>query len=602
MSSSSSLRPIFLLTLCSFSAILRTNGAPLESLDTSSPVVKTFAPPAKSVAGGTIVRQQQEQLNLVNFVNSVGNTNQGGCNCNNVTYVCKCLVKLGTDLNNWASFIVDTDVAAFVVDAMKQQEQGLQQIATAAISSDSKETSGSNSSSTVKVASGERKAWPPSKPFKYENKLLGELTGREEPLLHLKMFPSQPKEIGTEFIFTQRRNVLQKQSTSEVKQSNKTQGPIVISKEYKIHYENSSLIRDSVEKCDKLYAIIHGFRGSQEDTVYENLRKNIIHFNNQSSIKSICIVSVDWRKGASIQPMSGFYATAAANTITVGRELAVMIYYLVNYDVIEPSQVHILGFSLGAQAAHFAGVWFKQIHNRVLTLKQEGSLVDNLDVKVKESSSRLREVNWTIGRITGLDPAARDFSTFNGSYLTSKDANFVDVIHSSTCESSGSYVDILNSRFGMAEAVGSIDFYPNGGSAPQPECDDDSDISCSHNRAIIFFTDSLDSTIDESSFISVPCDSYEHLDSCQILFLSPSPSSSQSASESSKKRAISSMGISSIDFQGRGMQYLNYTSKQALASLAANSIDGVTSKYGKEEDDAYDYDGWRDAKVNLYEF
>lgn len=63
-----------------------------------------------------------------------------------------------------------------------------------------------------------------------------------------------------------------------------------------------------------------------------------------------------------------------------------------------------------------------------------------------------------LGRITGLDPANVNFSfdltSENG--IRKSDALLVDVIHT---EDTG-----LGSR-------GDIDFYPNGGSHPQPGCD-----------------------------------------------------------------------------------------------------------------------------------
>jgi hypothetical protein len=51
---------------------------------------------------------------------------------------------------------------------------------------------------------------------------------------------------------------------------------------------------------------------------------------------------------------------------------------------------------------------------------------------------------------TGLDPATREFETFNSSYrLDVNDANFVDILHTSA--------------IGIQVAFGDADFYPNGG-------------------------------------------------------------------------------------------------------------------------------------------
>lgn len=92
--------------------------------------------------------------------------------------------------------------------------------------------------------------------------------------------------------------------------------------------------------------------------------------------------------------------------------------------------VHIIGHSLGAQIAGFAG--------------------NNLGGRV--------------GRITGLDPAKPLFESLvnlennKPEYLDWNDALFVDVIH--TCAGT----------LGFVSAVGHVDFYPNGGTATQPGC------------------------------------------------------------------------------------------------------------------------------------
>lgn len=93
--------------------------------------------------------------------------------------------------------------------------------------------------------------------------------------------------------------------------------------------------------------------------------------------------------------------------------------------------MHIVGHSLGAQAAGFAG---KTVQN--LTYSQ-------------------------IGRITALDPAAPLFDdevvTAN-QRLVETDADLVVVIHTD------------GGILGDYSPVGTIDFFPNGGTAVQPGC------------------------------------------------------------------------------------------------------------------------------------
>lgn len=90
--------------------------------------------------------------------------------------------------------------------------------------------------------------------------------------------------------------------------------------------------------------------------------------------------------------------------------------------------VHILGHSLGAHIAGFAGA----------------------------------KVAGAIGRITGMDPAGPlyEFPLLRESRgrLDPTDAVFVDIIH--TCAGAAGFV----------EAIGHVDFYPNGGTFNQPGC------------------------------------------------------------------------------------------------------------------------------------
>lgn len=60
----------------------------------------------------------------------------------------------------------------------------------------------------------------------------------------------------------------------------------------------------------------------------------------------------------------------------------------------------------------------------------------------------------------GLDPAGPGFEyvTLQSDRLDSTDAQFVDVIHTAV------------GTLGYAAPIGVVDFYPNGGTPPQPGC------------------------------------------------------------------------------------------------------------------------------------
>lgn len=95
--------------------------------------------------------------------------------------------------------------------------------------------------------------------------------------------------------------------------------------------------------------------------------------------------------------------------------------------------------------------------------------------------SRLPNKEFRVERITGLDPANPCFypnSIFDSSSgertlksLSESDAHMVDVIHTNA------------GQLGIAELIGDIDFYPNGGTN-QDGC---TTAKCSHNRASKIF-------------------------------------------------------------------------------------------------------------------
>lgn len=63
------------------------------------------------------------------------------------------------------------------------------------------------------------------------------------------------------------------------------------------------------------------------------------------------MLCVDWEAGATFPN----YVRAAANTRLVGRQLSLLLASLRDKHGLDPSSVHIIGFSLGAHAAAFAG-------------------------------------------------------------------------------------------------------------------------------------------------------------------------------------------------------------------------------------------------------
>ena len=77
-----------------------------------------------------------------------------------------------------------------------------------------------------------------------------------------------------------------------------------------------------------------------------------------------------------------------------------------------------------------------------------------------------------------MDPALPLFLVLKSDRLHKNDALTVDVVH--TCANLA----------GIEEAIGDVDFYPNGGTHPQPGCGVDLLGSCSHGRAYEFVGES----------------------------------------------------------------------------------------------------------------
>ena len=81
--------------------------------------------------------------------------------------------------------------------------------------------------------------------------------------------------------------------------------------------------------------------------------------------------------------------------------------------------------------------------------------------------------------IKGLDPAGPGFESTPGLGISSSDAKFVEIIHTDA------------GNYGLKRSAGHVDFYPNGGGQKQPGCSDADEPDCSHDRAYIYYAESL---------------------------------------------------------------------------------------------------------------
>ncbi|KAJ0175719.1 hypothetical protein K1T71_008878 [Dendrolimus kikuchii] len=198
----------------------------------------------------------------------------------------------------------------------------------------------------------------------------------------------------------------------------------------------SELVAMSFVPSQPTVIIIHGHGGTAFTTLNPLIKD--AYFSNKDD-EEVNVIVVDWSVYASQN-----YNHAVNAVSSVGEHLAVFIRrVLVPFNQFSLSNLHLVGFNLGAHVAGFAG----------------------------------RQFPGQIGRITGLDPSGSQWGS-NSGHLTRNDALYVEVIHT---DGSG-----LNSN-GFGNALGHVDFFVNGGSN-QPGCFTS---SCSHNRAFEVFAASL---------------------------------------------------------------------------------------------------------------
>ncbi|XP_007197288.2 endothelial lipase [Balaenoptera acutorostrata] len=213
----------------------------------------------------------------------------------------------------------------------------------------------------------------------------------------------------------------------------------------------------SLEDCGfnvtaKTFFIIHGWTmsGMFESWLYKLVSAL------QTREKGANVVVVDWLPLA-----HQLYTDAVNNTREVGHSVARMLNWLQGKEDFSLGDVHLIGYSLGAHVAGYAGNFVK----------------------------------GTVGRITGLDPAGPMFEGVDiHKRLSPDDADFVDVLHT--------YTRSFGLSIGIQMPVGHIDIYPNGGDF-QPGCGLNDVLAsiaygtiaevvrCEHERAVHLFVDSL---------------------------------------------------------------------------------------------------------------
>ncbi|XP_032336981.1 hepatic triacylglycerol lipase isoform X2 [Camelus ferus] len=221
---------------------------------------------------------------------------------------------------------------------------------------------------------------------------------------------------------------------------------------------------DTLQQCAfnsslPLVMIIHGW---SVDGLLETWTWQMVAALKSQQAQPVNVGMADWMTLAYHQ-----YTVAVRNARLVGQEIAALLKWLEESVQFSPSNVHLIGYSLGAHVSGFAGSYMGRKHK--------------------------------IGRITGLDAAGPLFENASpNDRLSPDDANFVDAIHTFTQEHLGLSV-------GIKQPIAHYDFYPNGGSF-QPGCDFlglykriamhglnaiTKAVKCAHERSVHLFIDSL---------------------------------------------------------------------------------------------------------------
>ncbi|XP_018324947.1 hepatic triacylglycerol lipase [Agrilus planipennis] len=221
--------------------------------------------------------------------------------------------------------------------------------------------------------------------------------------------------------------------------------------------ENPFLLRDSalhtVDPSLETKIIIHGFFENADRYWLRNIRRAYFERGNYN------VILVDWSYWAIWRPFN-----AINNIPNVGLDVGDAILKLVSSQALDIKKVHIVGFSMGAHAAGFAGQ------------------------RVYES------LGTKITRITSLDGVGQYYKDVNDTErLSSDDADYVDVVHTSWV--------------GRHDPYGTVDYYVNGKNF-QKGCPDiltferrsiftfliDAVINlvaCSHERSHAYFIESI---------------------------------------------------------------------------------------------------------------
>ncbi|XP_059622357.1 lipase member H-like [Phlebotomus argentipes] len=199
--------------------------------------------------------------------------------------------------------------------------------------------------------------------------------------------------------------------------------------------------------------IIHGWHGSENSSLNLHIRKALLsrrHYN---------VFVVNWRETAAAD-----YISASYSVHPVGDAVGQFIIFLKKHTAMALESVTVIGHSLGAHVAGFAG--------------------------------KSAKAGGKIGVIVGLDPAFPLFSHAKPeNRLNTSDAIYVETIHTNA------------GLLGYKLPLGHASFFPNYGTS-QPGCGKGLNEACAHSRAHELYAESITT---KHGFWARRCKSYNDI-------------------------------------------------------------------------------------------
>lgn len=103
-----------------------------------------------------------------------------------------------------------------------------------------------------------------------------------------------------------------------------------------------NLTKKLFEPQRHLEILIHGFNLNKDDSPNAELRPLLLEHVDTD------VISVDF---GPLVPMPCIYPWSIKNTLLVAKCLGQLLNMFINQDIYKPDQIHLIGFSLGAQVA-----------------------------------------------------------------------------------------------------------------------------------------------------------------------------------------------------------------------------------------------------------